>query len=165
MQTYRILGTANGMRLSGPRPYFRPAMAVLGGSPQHFSLGQTGRQWYEKAKAAIAEYDKLVQRTRQVANKTERENILAWLGSPTVVTSPAYRHASVMSDVRENVEAFTPLNYGAYNVERRQNRVTKLEDINDDFRDLVSTAEQIDEMVAILDRSINEVLDDLSGAL
>lgn len=142
MNGYRVLGSPAGVRLSGPRPYFNPSAAVLG-APRAFTLGQSGKEWYNRAKAGIAEYEKLEQRARQIANKTERENILAWLGSPTVPTTPAYRFNSVRSDVRENVEAFTPLNYGAYDVERRQNRVVKLEDMNDEFRDLVSTAESV----------------------
>lgn len=138
MNGYLMLGGSNGFRIGSPG--YRFHSPGLGGAV----LGQeTNRQWYEKAKSEVAEYEGLVRRTQQVANKTERENILAWLGSPTVPTTPAYRYNSVKSDIIQDVEAFMPLNYGAYALERRRNRVRELESINSDFRARVSDAERV----------------------
>jgi hypothetical protein len=101
------------------------------------------REWYERAKAGIARFDLLLDRTAKIANKTERENILEWVGTAADTSSPAYRYASVVSDVKDDVEKFTPPNYGAYDVDRRQNRVDKLWDFNGEFKNKVENAENV----------------------
>lgn len=110
------------------------------------SLGQSPAElvkWYQRAKAAVAKYAALLGRTDRVANATERANVRAWLGDPANPSAPAYRYASVLSDLAENVEAFTPINYGAYQVERRRNRIEALEDYNRDFEAKVVNAERV----------------------
>lgn len=133
-----------GARLSGPRftSYFRQPTPLLGARMRNYTLGASDYEWYQRAKAAIAAYEDLVRRTNEIANQTARNQITSWLGSPNNPTSPAYRYRSVVSDVQTDVEGFTPPNYGAYAVERRQNRVEELESINEDFKNKVRAAER-----------------------
>jgi len=106
-------------------------------------LGQTPQDWYRRAKEALAKFDKLLDRTARIANKTEREAILAWVGISAVEDTPAYRYANVKSDLMTDVEAYTPPNVDAYKVERRTNRIEKLEAFNREFEAKVSNAETV----------------------
>lgn len=132
----------HGARLAGPgfTNYFRPASPVLGA--RMHTLGASNLEWYQRAKAGIAAYDDLVRRSNALASVSARRAIFDWLGSPNNPTSPAYRYRSVVSDIQSDVEAYTPPNYGAYAVERRQNRVTDLEKINEDFKNRVRASER-----------------------
>lgn len=104
-------------------------------------MGQTTPyQWYQKAKAETAKFESILTRAAKIANKTAREEVLAWVGKSDVQGSPAYRYASVMSDLRDDVEAFTPPNYDAYKVSRRRDRVTELADVNKSFEPRVNQA-------------------------
>lgn len=111
----------------------------LGASPR---LGQSAYEWYQRAKAALSTFEKLLARTDRIANKTAREEIIAWLGSATNSDEPLGRYYAVLDDVVHDVEGFTPLNYGAYALERRQNRVEKLEDFDEEFQTKVVGAEK-----------------------
>lgn len=104
---------------------------------------ENAREWYERAKAGIARFDLLLKRTAGIANKTERERIMSWVGRATDEDSPMYRYTRVKGDIVGDVERFTPPNYGAYDVERRQNRVDKLWDYNGEFKNMVENAEQV----------------------
>lgn len=115
-------------------PGFHPTLA--GG----YWMGQTPQEWYGRAKAAVAKFDELLTRTSRVASKTERDAILAWVGTAAQDGTPAYRYATVKSDLTD-VERFTPPAVQDYQLERRQSRVTKLEDFNKEFETKVSTAE------------------------
>lgn len=117
----------------------QPLPAQEGFLPQ-VSLGQdlqTAQAWYERAKKAIARFEFLSSRVGAIANKTERENIITWLGSASVPGTPQYRYATVKSDFTSDVARE---GVGAYNVERRQNRVAELEDFNDEFNTKVEAA-------------------------
>jgi hypothetical protein len=125
------------IRLAGPLAALRsPLLSGL-------RLGQSAFEWYRRAKDALAKYEALVARLAEVANRTARLEIETWLGSPLIPGTPAYRYATVRSDVLENVEAYTPPNYGAYQLERRQNRVVELEDHVKDFSAKVTDAERV----------------------
>lgn len=104
-------------------------------------LGQTPEEWYRRAKAALSKFEDLKMRVAKIANKQERERLGTWLGSASVEDTPAYRYASVASDLAD-VERFTPPAYQDYQVERRRTRITKLEDMNRELSTMVSTAEQ-----------------------
>jgi hypothetical protein len=132
-----------GAKLSGPRftSYFRTPAPLLGARIRNYTLGASDFEWYQRAKAAVANYEELVRRTNEVANQTARNAITSWLGSPNNPTTAAYRYRSVVSDIRTDVEGFTPPNYGAYAVERRQNRVEELEGIVEEFKNKVRAAE------------------------
>jgi hypothetical protein len=112
-------------------------------SGARYVLAQTPIQWYQRAKSSIAKFDALRARTAQIANRTERDRILSWVGSGSDTASPAYRYATVKSDLAENVERFTPPAYEAYQVERRTDRIEKLEAFNREFETMVSNAENV----------------------
>lgn len=133
-----------GARLSGPgfSSYFRAPTPLLGARMRNYTLGQSDFEWYQKAKTAIAAYEDLVRRTNALASVSARRAIFDWLGSPTNPTTPAYRYGSVVSDLRTDVEAYTPPNYGAYAVERRQDRITELEGLIDEFKNRVRASER-----------------------
>lgn len=105
-------------------------------------LGQSDQTWYNRAKAAVAKYDQLVDRASRIANRTYRENLFALYHSDPKDTDGAwYRRDRVAADVAQ-AESYTPINYLIYGVERRQNRVEKLEDWNHDFRQDVKWGEE-----------------------
>jgi hypothetical protein len=114
---------------------FHPTLA--GG----YWIGQAPEEWYRRAKESLAAFEALLDRTAKIANKTERERILAWVGRPTTEGTPAYRYARVKADLLEDVERYTPPNVDAYKLERRQNRIKELEDFNKEFQTMVSNAE------------------------
>lgn len=116
---------------------FHPTLA--GGS----WLGQTPDEWYRRAKAALAKFDNLLTRTSMIAAKVEREKILKWVDTAATTDSPAYRYATVKSDLQNDVEAYTPPAVNAYQIERRTNRIEKLESMNTDFEEMVTNAENV----------------------
>jgi len=131
----------NEMRMGNP--WFLPQVRVNSMSGRGRFLGQAPAEWYRRAKAALARFEGLVARSNQIANRTSRENILAWVGDSANPATPAYRYATVLSDVSLDVERYTPPNVDAYQVERRQKRVTALEEINSEFNDRVGEAERV----------------------
>ncbi len=105
-------------------------------------LGQdtaTAQAWYERAKKALDRYRFLKSRLEAIDYKPEREAIKTWLGAPNVPGTPEYRFASVNSDFTQDV---AQEGVGAYNVDRRQNRVVELEEYNDTFDQKVKAAVQ-----------------------
>ena len=107
-------------------------------------MGQTApADWYRRAKEGISKFDVYLTRTSYIANQTERNRVLAWMGSASTLDSPAYRYASVQGDLQQDVEAFTPPAIGAYQVPRRQNRIKKLESVNSEFESMVVNAENV----------------------
>lgn len=107
-------------------------------------MGQTApADWYRRAKQSISNFDAYLTRTTMIANQTERNRILSWVGSSSTVDSPAYRYATVQGDLQQDVETFTPPNVNAYQVERRQNRIKKLEGVNSEFETMVVNAENV----------------------
>jgi hypothetical protein len=106
-------------------------------------IGQTPTDWYRRAKESIARFDALIGRMNRIANQTERKLIQDWVGSPSTDGTPAYRRRSVEADLMQDVEAYTPPNVNAYQVERRTNRIGKLEDMNADFESRVANAEAV----------------------
>jgi hypothetical protein len=108
-----------------------------------FWMGQTPSDWYRRAKESIAKFDSLIGRMNRIANPAERKAVQEWVGSPSNEDSRAYRRRSVESDLRQDVEAFTPPNISAYTVDRRTNRIEKLEEINANFETRVANAELV----------------------
>lgn len=106
-------------------------------------LGQSTQEWYQRAQKSLAEFDALLKRVAQVANKTAREQILEWIGTADDEDRAAYRYSRVKSDLEHDVEAFTPPNINAYQVERRTRRIEKLEDFNRELNAMVSEAETV----------------------
>jgi hypothetical protein len=122
---------------------FEPFRTALAGA----RLGQAPQEWYQRAKTAIAKYEALLARTGRIANQEERQKITAWVGSPGDEATPAYRYSRVLDDLRGDVESVSPPNIQAYSVERRQERIKKLEDFNREFESMVATAESVFGMV------------------
>jgi hypothetical protein len=110
-------------------------------------LGETPQEWYQRAKTAIAKYENLIARTGRIANQGEKQKITSWVGSPGDEATPAYRYSRVLDDLRGDVESVSPPNIQAYSVERRQERIKKLEDFNREFESMVATAESVFGMV------------------
>lgn len=108
-------------------------------APRYF-MGQTASEWLTRAQRAVGRFDNLLVRTSQIANRTERDNILTWVGDPSNPVSPAYRRATVNQDLTQDVARE---GVGAYNLARRQNRVVQLEEINSEFNDRVESAERV----------------------
>lgn len=104
-------------------------------------LSQAPEEWHQRAKTALAKFEDLRMRVAKVANKQERERLGIWIGSASVGDTPAYRYASVASDLAD-VEKFTPPAYQDYQVERRRTRIVKLEEMNRDLGTMVSSSEQ-----------------------
>lgn len=122
---------------------FIPAAAAAPGDPQTLgapqaALGQTAQEWYTRAKAAVAAYEELRDNVLpRIANLQARADIAAWLGTVYQDESPEYRWASVVGNITYRV---AEEGVGAYNVEHRQNRVVKLENVVEEFRTKVGAA-------------------------
>jgi hypothetical protein len=104
-------------------------------------MGATPSDWYRRAKESIAKYDTLVGRMNRIANQTERKAVQSWVGSPASEGSPASSRSAVDSDLKQDVEAYTPPNVSAYTVTRRTDRIEKLEEVNANFESRVANAE------------------------
>lgn len=108
-----------------------------------YRLGQTPSEWYRRAKESLAKYDSLVIRTKRIANQTERKTIREWMGSPATDGSPAERYQTVLGDLQQDVESYTPPAVNAYQVDRRTNRIEKLEAFNRSLEGMVVNAEAL----------------------
>lgn len=107
-------------------------------------MGQTTpSDWYRRAKESLAKYDALADRVKRIANQTERKTIQEWMGSPAVDGTPAERYQTVLSDLQQDVEAYTPPAVNAYQVERRTNRIKKLEAFNKSLEGMIANAEAV----------------------
>lgn len=104
------------------------------------TLGQTGAEYYQRAKDYLVRYVALVNNINRIANKESRESFIKELGSVSVADSPAYRAASVQDDVGQ-VEAHVPPATEVYDIQRRRNRVDKLGEILKSFEPRVAEAQ------------------------
>lgn len=118
-------------------PVFATRIPILSGG--NYRMGQTAQEWYDRARKAVARFDALLARARQIAAPIERNNLLAWVGNGGTIGDPAYARNYVDQDSTVDVARE---GIGAYNLPRRQNRVAELESINGDFNDKVELAEQ-----------------------
>lgn len=125
------------IRLSGtPQSHpHAPTGPFLGG--RMYTLGKTAQEWYEAAKTALTRYEFLKNRVSTVDNRVERENIVTWMGQIDIPGTPEYRYNAVKSDFISDVARE---GVGAYNVSRRQNRVSELQDYNDELNNLIDDA-------------------------
>ncbi len=124
-------GLAGRQRLAAPR----------------YRMGATAEEWYARAGSALARFDFLKGQINSVNNIGARDAIVRWLGSVDIVDSPEYRYNSVLDDYVNDV-AVKGIE-GTYGVDpdspsgpgRRQNRVVKLDDINEVFNEKIATAQ------------------------
>ncbi len=102
-------------------------------------LGATVEEWYKRARASLERYRFLKNQIQTIDNKVARDSVIAWLGSPNVPDTPEYRYAAVLQDFTFDA---APQNEGiqAYAESRRQNRVSKLEDWNDELNEKIEAA-------------------------
>lgn len=143
-----LAGGARGGVPMTVAPVARGAAFGLGASSfsgqpgSQVALGQADvwKEWYERARAAVAKYEFLLEKLDTIGNQAAIEEIKLWLGSQNTPGTPAYRYVTVVSDMKHDVERFTPPNYSAYQVERRRNRIEKLEDFNSEFEARVEQA-------------------------
>jgi len=119
-----------------------PSSAVVAAQP---FLGQSaeGQDIYNEGKKQIAIYDDLVERTKRIANKTVRDQIIADYG----LTEPANKDKSLyMRNATANsiakADSYTPVNYRIFvGPGPDKNRPRKLAEWNDDFASAVKEAE------------------------
>lgn len=109
-----------------------------------YTLGQAGQQIYARAKTALAKFDALVARTKKIANKTAREQVIKDYGlqESTNKDKALYMRNAVAGNVAE-VDSYTPLNYLIYETRKGPDvgRVDKLEAFDRDFNSAVTDAE------------------------
>lgn len=111
------------------------------GNPERKQLGQVDQQWFARAKAGVAAYDDLWARTQLIGNKTYREQLAAkYHTKPEDQDGALYRRNSVAYNISQ-AESYTPVNYRLFAISQQQNRVSKLEDWNQDFREDVESGE------------------------
>lgn len=114
---------------------------VMGAAPKP-QLGQVEQQWFTRAKTGVAAYDDLWARTQLIGNKTYRKQLSEkYHTKPEDQDGALYRRNSVAYNISE-AESYTPVNYRVYAQSQQQNRVTKLEDWNTDFRTDVEYGER-----------------------
>lgn len=116
---------------------FSPVLGQKEGPRQE--LGQQAeQQWFARAKAAVAQYDELWAKTQQIANKTYREELATkYHTDPSDPDGALYRRNSVAYNLSQ-AESYTPVNYLVYSTSQQQNRVSKLENWNSDFKEDVN---------------------------
>lgn len=100
-------------------------------------LGQTPEEWLGRARAAVAEYDRLIKGASAIADPEARGEILMWIGRTDVPGSPAERYDAVRMDVGE-AEASGPAQIYADGVAR--SRIGQLENAVTDLSERVSNA-------------------------
>src|SRR5262245_12406085 len=106
------------------------------------ALGQTEQQWYAEAKAQVAKFDQLVERTKRVAQKAARETLISdyGLNDPSDQAKALYTRNGVAENIAR-AESYTPVNYVLYSKREITNRVTRLQDYNRDVNRDVKYAE------------------------
>lgn len=133
---------ANGVRTSMFSGAAVQAFSMAGPRP---SLGQAspGSQTYAQAKAELAKFAALVDRTKKIANQTVRDQIIDQFGlaDPANKDKAQYMHDAVAYNMHE-VESYTPPNYLIYETPGpATNRVSDLASFNKDFDAAVTNAE------------------------
>jgi hypothetical protein len=106
-------------------------------------LGQ-GEDLYARAKAAVAQWDSLVDRLRHIANKQVRDDLANTYGinEPGNKDKGQYMRDATASDVA-TAESYTPINYRVFvGPGPAKNRPGKLEDFDSSLRHDVEDAER-----------------------
>lgn len=123
----------------------RGTPSMFGGTVHHamgpsYRMGDTGAQWYQRAKQAEVNFQALLARTARIANKTLRDEVAAWVGAVGSVDTPMERYGTVIVNTN-TAESYAPLNTTEFERSQLQNRVTKLESYNNEFQAKVKNAE------------------------
>jgi len=129
----------NGLGSTGFRQ--NPIRHVLG---RPSFLGDTGQEWYQRARTAVNKFDALRVRLNLIASKTARDEINTWLG-PTaneVEDTPQWQRDRVAFEITQ-VEGSIPPNYGYFDeATYHQSRVSELESSVTTFDSKVMAAEK-----------------------
>lgn len=116
---------------------------VMGSLRSKLQLGEDEQQWFTRAKAAVMAYDDLWTRTQLINNQTYREQLASkYHTKPEDQDGALFRRNSVAYKVSE-AESYTPVNYQIFAQSQQQDRVTKLEGWNSDFRKDVEYGEKV----------------------
>jgi hypothetical protein len=113
----------------------------LGGSG--LGVNTVGLSRYDLAKKELAQYDTLVERTKRIGNKVQREQLIDTYGlaEPENKDKSLYARNVVAGDLA-NAESYTPINYDIYTAPGpAKNRPGRLKDWNSDFAKDVKYAE------------------------
>lgn len=111
--------------------------------PTSATLGASGQSIYEDGKKQIAIFDTLVERTKRIANKTAREQLIDTYGlsEPDNKDKALYMRNATASSVAQ-ADAYTPINYYIFEGPGpAKNRPRKLGEFNTDFAKDVKYAE------------------------
>lgn len=106
-------------------------------------VNTTGLARYQVAKTELAKYDDLVERTKRIANKTAREQLIDTYGlaEPDNKDKSLYMRNAVASNIAD-AESYTPINYDIYTAPGpAKSRPDKLKSFNSDFASDVKYAE------------------------
>lgn len=128
----------------GGSMFHRSGFAPVMGTPlQKTRLGEDEQQWFTRAKAAVAAYDDLWNRTQLINNSTYRDQVATkYHTKPEDQAGALFRRNSVAYKVSES-ESYTPVNYQVFTQIQQQDKVTKLEDFNSDFKKDVEYGEKV----------------------
>lgn len=120
---------------------FRPSLFGAGvADGRTFYLGQTPYDWFTRAQAAVARFENLKARAESLPNKSDRSQILAWIGPVGSSDTPMERYMTVVEDIRFTSEGE---NMSQYGISRLQNRVIKLENYNNELDTKVRSSEMV----------------------
>lgn len=112
-------------------PFFSP---TLGQREPAKTLGANEQQWFGRAKAAVAQYDELWAKTQQIGNQTYREELAGkYHTTPADSDGALYRRNSVAYNISQ-AESYAPVNYKVFEPSAQQDRVSKLDEWNKDFK-------------------------------
>ncbi len=116
---------------------------VMGSPLQKTGLGEDEQKWFTRAKAAAATYDDLWRQAQLIANSTYRGQLASkYHTKPEDQSGTLFLRNSLMYKLSE-AESFTPVNYQAFGQSAVQDKVTKLEDSNSDFKKDVDYGSQV----------------------
>lgn len=123
-----------GPRMGGTMFRTGPFSPSLGRQEPKPTLGQNEQQWFARAKAAVAQYDELWATTQQIAQKAYREQLASkYHTTPEDRDGALYRRNSVAYNISQ-AESHSPVRYAIFGESQQQNRVSKLETWNKDFK-------------------------------
>jgi hypothetical protein len=106
------------------------------------ALGQNGQQWYSRAKSAVAEYDNLWDRAQHIAPERIRIELASkYRGDPSDRDNVQNMRNTLAYYVSQ-AESAVPVNYSVFDQNQNQLRVTKLENLNKEFKNDVEFSEK-----------------------
>lgn len=131
-----------GPRMGGSMFRQGPFINSMNGSLKEKKLGENDQQWFSRAKAAVAQYDDLWERSQRINDSAYRNQLAEkYHPLPENASGALYRRNAVAYNVAL-AESQTPVNYALYQDTKQQERVAKLEEWIASFRKDVEFGEQ-----------------------